>query len=471
MYGLIEIAEVTGGKICISDTTRGLAVLAGVSIDTRKLRPGEIFFAIRGAERDGHRFIQDAFERGALAAVVSNTWFDETDQQPGGSLIRVTDPLSALQILAAHYRRSLAIRVVAITGSNGKTTTKDMAAQALSRRYRTARTEGNLNNHIGVPLTLLGIPADAEVAVVEMGMNHPGEIARLSEISRPEVGVVTNVGESHLEFMGSVENVLRAKGELLEYLKSGDTAVLNADDPHLMSGGLSIRAGTVTFGIRQRADIRATDVVAVSGEGARFRIGGHTVRLGVPGEEFVYDALAAVAVAVALGVPEGEACEALEGFRPCGMRMEQLRLGTVTVINDAYNANPVSTRAALVTLSRIPGNGRKVAVLGDMLELGAQSPALHREIGGHAAASAVDLLFTVGILSRDIDAGALAAGMPADRVRHFEGRAEVQEALRRQVEEGDVVLVKGSRGCRLEAVVKDLVEYLEGRNQDVERKT
>jgi UDP-N-acetylmuramoyl-tripeptide--D-alanyl-D-alanine ligase len=322
-----------------------------------------------------------------------------------------------------------------------------------------------------VPLTLLGIPPDAEVAVIEMGMNHPGEIARLAEISRPEVGVVTNVGESHLEFLGSLENVLRAKGELLEYLKPDDTAILNADDRLLMSGRLSIRARTVTFGIDRPADVRATEVVGVSGNGARFSIEGHTVQLGVPGREFVYDALAAIAVSDALGVSLEEACEALHGFRPYRMRMEIHRVGKVRIINDAYNANPVSMQAALTTLTQIPDAGRRIAVLGDMLELGEQAFALHRRVGEQTAASGLDRLFSVGTLAQDIQAGALAAGMPDERVRHFEGREEVREALRHEVRDGDVILVKGSRGCRMEIIVEDLIDYLEGKTKNEKRKS
>ncbi len=464
MYRLREIAEVTGGTLYVSDEAQGLARPAGVSFDTRGLRPGDLFIAIRGIARDGHDFVEDAFRRGASAAVVSEDWFVRNPQFRTGAFIRVANPVGALQVLAAHYRRSLKARVVAITGSNGKTTTKDMAASVLARRFRTAKTEGNLNNHLGVPLTLLRIPEDSEAAVVEMGMNHPGEIRRLAEISRPGVGVVTNVGPSHLEFLGSVENVLAAKGELLEYLKPADTAVLNADDPYLTSGRLSIRARTLTFGIDAASDFRPDRVEAVAGEGALFVLEGREVRLGVPGREFVYDALAAVAVGSALGVSLDDACGALEGFRPLGMRMETVRMGKVTVINDAYNANPTSVRAALRTLARMGKGGRTVAVLGDMLELGEHASRLHFEVGEAVAASGVDLLFTVGTHAREIQCGALSGGMPENRARHSHGSEEVREALRRTITDGDWVLVKGSRGCRMETIADDLVSFLGGKN-------
>jgi UDP-N-acetylmuramoyl-tripeptide--D-alanyl-D-alanine ligase len=299
-------------------------------------------------------------------------------------------------------------------------------------------------------------------------MNHPGELKRLAELARPEVGVVTNVGESHLEFLGSVERVLAAKGELLESLEPDGTAVINADDPHLMSGRLRIRARTLTFGIDRPADVRAVDVEPVGEGGARFTLAGRRVALGVFGREFVYDALAAAAAAHALGIPLEDAGPAIEGFRPFRMRMEVIRAGGVTVINDAYNANPLSVRAALDTLGRLGARGRTVAVLGDMLELGAETRRLHQEVGRHAARSGVGRLLTVGAAAREIGSGALAAGMAHRNSRHFEGSGEVREALRRMVEageiaDGDVVLVKASRGLKMETVVEDLVEVLRGR--------
>ncbi len=464
MYRVRDIADVMGGEIIAPDPAQGQARPAGVSIDTRGLRPGDIFFALRGPVRSGEEFVDEAFRRGALAAVVSEAWAAGHPDTAAGILIRVANTTGALQVLAAHYRRSLRVQVVAITGSNGKTTTKEMTAAILARRYRTAKTQGNFNNDLGVPLTLLAIPEDAEAAVVEMGMNHQGEIRRLAEISRPRVGVVTNVGESHLEFLGSVENVLRAKGELLEYLQPADTAVVNADDPHLMSGSLVVRARTLTFGIDAPADFRASGVEAVSGEGARFALAGHDVRLGVPGREFVYDALAAVAAGTALGVPVDDACEALQGFRPCRMRMETIRAGDATVINDAYNANPASVRAALRTLGGIAARGRRIAVLGDMLELGQHSSRLHFEVGEAVGQSAVDRLFTVGTHSREIQSGALSQGLPADNGRHSEETEEALEVLRRTVAKGDVILVKGSRGCRMETIAEGLVSFLRERS-------
>lgn len=463
MYGYREIARITNGEVHFAEKAQGRAEPAGVSIDTRRLEPGEVFFAIRGANRDGHDFVEDALRRGAGAAVVSKAWLKRLARDVGGVLIGVADPLVALQDLSAHYRRSLRVRVAGVAGSNGKTTTKEMAARILSRRYRTAKTEGNLNNHLGVPLTLLGIPPDAEVAVVEMGMNHLGEIRRLSELSDPEVGVVTNVGASHLEFLGSMENVLRAKGELVEYLAPDGTAVLNADDPWLAAGRLSIGARILTFGIERPADVRATDLAEVAGRGARFTLSGRTVQLAIPGREFVYDALAAVAAGIALGVREEEACDALEGFRPFRMRMETIRAGGVTVVNDAYNANPASVAAALRTLGGMETDRRRIAVLGEMLELGPEARRFHLEAGTRAAGARIDLLFTFGELAREIRRGAISGGMPADRARHFDAREALADALSRTVGPGDVVLMKGSRGCRMETFVEDLVGHLGGR--------
>lgn len=462
MYGYREIARITNGEVHFAEKAQGRAEPAGVSIDTRRLEPGEVFFAIRGANRDGHDFVEDALRRGAGAAVVSKAWLKRLARDVGGVLIGVADPLVALQDLSAHYRRSLRVRVAGVAGSNGKTTTKEMAARILSRRYRTAKTEGNLNNHLGVPLTLLGIPPDAEVAVVEMGMNHLGEIRRLSELSDPEVGVVTNVGASHLEFLGSMENVLRAKGELVEYLAPDGTAVLNADDPWLAAGRLSIGARILTFGIERPADVRATDLAEVAGRGARFTLSGRTVQLAIPGREFVYDALAAVAAGIALGVREEEACDALEGFRPFRMRMETIRAGGVTVVNDAYNANPASVAAAIEELRAAPAEGRRVLVIGDMHELGEFAGRLHRQVGRRAARAGINLVWAIGEHAGEVERGCRSVARWKGEFHRADSTGSALTAVPVDPGSGDVVLVKGSRLMRLERICDRLVELSAG---------
>jgi UDP-N-acetylmuramoyl-tripeptide--D-alanyl-D-alanine ligase len=427
------------------------AAVEGVSIDSRTLSPGELFVAIEGERFDGHAFVEDAFRRGAVAAVVAH---DPRSSQEPGRVLLVEDTVTALQDLAAWYRGHFEPTLVAVTGTNGKTTTKDMIAGALSTRMTTLKTQGNLNNHIGVPLTLFGLSADHEAAVVEMGMNHPGEIARLAQLARPRVGVVTNVARAHLASMRDLDSIARAKGELLDALPADGVAVLNADDARVMSQAGRTRARIETFGLSEGAALRAADVEE-SASGVEFTlVGGGRVRLPVPGRHNVMNALAALAVSRALGVDAEDAARGIASFAPSAMRTAIVRIAGRVILNDAYNANPGSLAAALDTLVEVAAGRPTAAVLGDMLELGGESEDAHREAGARAADLGIDYLFLFGAEVAALAEGAVATGMRRERVLTYESKAALAGDMEALLPTNAVVLVKGSRGMRMEEVVE-----------------
>lgn len=439
--------------------------LMGVSIDSRTIREGELFFAIKGDRYDGHDFVKEALRRGAIGAVVSQSWFEgnRTFTLEGKPVIPVRDTVWALQELARYYRAKFSIPVVAVTGSNGKTTTKDMIAAVLARKYQVLKTEGNLNNHLGLPLTLFGLRVEHQVAVLEMGMSGFGEIRRLCQVGDPTMGVLTNVGPAHLEFFASVEEIAEAKAELLEYLTEGRVAILNADDELVMRRQDRIGGRIITFGLERKADVRGTYLGACPGGGSKFRVsGGLEITIRLPGRHNVYNALAAVAVGRELRVAEEDIRETLERIEPSPMRMEPLRVAGVVVLNDAYNANPVSVQAALEALAEIGGNGQRIAILGDMLELGGATVQAHRRIGEKVFSLGIDYLFTYGEWSRLMGEGAVGTGMEGNRVIHFTDKEALVEKVKRLVNPGDTILVKGSRGMGLEDVVQRLREKLSG---------
>lgn len=454
---LRDVARVLeNGRLDVPD-----APVTGVRIDSRVDGREDVFFAIRGERLDGHAFVREALGNGALGAVVS-------DEVPNGTgdavLIRVDDTTRALQDLAAWYRSRFDLRVIGVTGTNGKTTTKDMTAAVLSSGLSVAKTEGNLNNHIGVPLTLFGLSSRHDAAVIEMGMNHPGEIRRLTEVARPDVGVITNVAEGHLESMETLEAVAEAKGELLEALPADGTAVLNADDPRVMAQATRTDARVTTFGFGSGCDVRAVDVVergcGVENPGTvSFEVdGGGVVELPVPGLHNVSNALAAIAVGDVLGIDREKAIEGLRTFEPSPMRMFVSRVGTWTVLNDAYNSNPGSLAAALDALTAMAAGRPTVAVLGDMLELGSVSREAHAAAGRRAAEAGVTYLFLFGCDVERLREGALEEGFPPERARMFEDKAELVRELSGLPMRDAVVLVKGSRGMRMEEVVELLMK-------------
>jgi UDP-N-acetylmuramoyl-tripeptide--D-alanyl-D-alanine ligase len=431
------------------------AEITGVSIDSRTLQQGELFVALRGDRFDGHDFVPDAIGRGAWGALVERS----ASGALGGlrNVIAVDDTLIALQEMARLHRGRFSLPVVAVTGSNGKTTTKEMLAAILRQRGPVLKNEGNLNNHIGVPLTLFRLREEHRAAVIEMGMSGLGEIAVLARLAQPDVGVITNIGPAHLQFLGSTDTVARAKGELLQGMRPGGTAVLNADDRYFGTLRALFPGRTVSFGTGGQADVRATGIEQQQdGTAMTVHAAGGTarVRLRTIGRHNVSNALAAAAAATVLGAPLDLVRSGLEEFRPVAMRSELRDVRGMRVLADCYNANPASVRAALETLSAL-GGGRTVAVLGDMLELGEAADEAHREAGRAAAGMGIGALIAVGPLGRQIAEGARSAGMAADRVRVADTPSQAAVLLRGIARTGDTVLIKGSRGMKMETVLEE----------------
>lgn len=451
--GIKDILDATGGMV----TRAGADVFAGITTDTRKVAQGELFVALAGPRFDGHDFVGAAIGAGAAGAVVRKGF--DAQGVGAGCIIEVPDTLRALQDIAAHVRTMHAgTPVVGVTGTNGKTTTKEMLYSILKARGPVLKNEGNLNNEIGLPLTLVKLATEHWAAVLEMGMSAPGEIARLAEIAKPGVGVITNIGPGHLESLGDIQAVARAKGELVDALPEDGRAVLNMDDPQL-AGLIEKNAGrAVTFGLSPDAMFSASDI-AEAGSGIRFRMatpsGSAEITLPAIGLHNVMNALAASAASWCLGMGIDEMKAGLAGFSPASMRMQLVEAGGVKIINDAYNANPASMAAALNTLANIR-DCRKVAALGDMLELGASSADSHYTVGRLAGAAGLSLLVLVGSQAAETARGAVESGMAEDEIVILPSSEDAAELLARKVMQGDCVLVKGSRGMRMELVVKRL---------------
>ena len=450
-----QVAAATSGQAEAASPAALAAPISGVSIDTRTLRPGDLFVAIVGPRFDGHDFLNEAKVRGAAAALVHK----DVLPNPGLPLVRVGDTTLALADLARHRRRQSEAKVVAITGSTGKTTTKDLTAALLTTRGPVLRTEGNLNNQYGLPLTLLRLLPEHVAAVLELGMSAPGELRTLTGIALPDLAVITNVGTAHLEFFGSVDEIAKAKAEILEGLGPGGRAVLNGDDPRLRAVGEAFAGKVIWFGRDRRFD--------VSGENWRGTLFGSRfdlviqglkidVALPLPGPHSMMNFLAAAAAAHALGVAPEAMAEAVAHFSPGPHRSQVRRLGqNVVLIDDCYNSSPEALDAAVAALTTA-GAERRVAVLGDMLELGPEAARIHAE-RGEAYRGKLERLFSVGALGREIAKGACRAGLPAGAVRHFDDAAAAALAVPDLIEPGDAVLVKASRGIKLEAVVEALV--------------
>lgn len=430
-----------------------------IAIDSRAIEPGRVFWALRGDNFDGHDFVEQSFQKGGEAAVVEKEWLDRNGK-PARVYVPVGDTQEALTALARGYAERFRIPKIAVTGSNGKTTTKDMIAAVLRRSGKVLATEGNFNNHVGLPLTLFGLRSQHRYAVLEMGMSHPGEIRALSRTAAPGFAVVTNIGLAHLENMGSREAIRDEKLSIIAGFPRGRGILfLNVDDPMLCDFRPPSGVRVVTFGIH-RGTVRPTDLRLGPDGCATFRIGRTAFRLTVPGIHNVYNALAAVAVGLRLRIPKSEIAAALAGFTPPKFRMQVRRLHGVTLLDDCYNANPASVRAALATLAAYDARGRRVAVLGDMLELGGESAALHAEIGRYLAEMGVDELFTFGGQSRLVNQAARSKGMSRRATRHYADFDLMMADLSGLLAPGDVLLVKGSRGMRLERVGERLRETL-----------
>jgi UDP-N-acetylmuramoyl-tripeptide--D-alanyl-D-alanine ligase len=418
--------------------------------DSRAMKRGMVFWALKGEKFDGHAFANEVFAMGGYAAVVDQEWL-EKNGKPVNVYVPVKDTNAALMSLGRSYAEKFRIPKVAVTGSNGKTTTKDMIVRVLSMAGPTLGTQGNYNNHVGVPLTLFELKKTHRFAVIEMGTNHPGEIQPLSECARPTAAVVTNIGDSHLEHFGSRERIRDEKLTIAAGLQPKGALFLNVDDPLLSGHRAPSRYKLVTYGI-DRGQIRPANLVFGADGCATFTIGRTRFRLQVPGRHNVYNALAAIAVGLHHRIPKGKIAEALATFTASKNRGQVKRLAGLTVIDDCYNANPSSTRTALATLGAFQVEGRRIAVLGDMLELGADGERMHREIGHYLVEMGVDELYTFGTLSRHINQGARDKGLPRGRAHHFSDFDLMCGELLKSVSAGDVVLVKASRGMRLERV-------------------
>jgi UDP-N-acetylmuramoyl-tripeptide--D-alanyl-D-alanine ligase len=452
------VAAEMGGALVSGDPAREFT---DVSIDTRTLAEGALFVAIRGERFDGGEFAAAAIENGAGGVVAG----PEVVQafRPAGDvvLIEVDDTTVALQSLARAIRRASGTNVVAITGSAGKTTTKEVTAEFLAARYEVMRNRGNLNNHIGLPLSLIALRQRPEIAVVELGMNHAGEISALTRVAEPDVRVWTNVGDAHVGFFASVDAIADAKAEILEGATASNVLVANADDDRIVARSRGFAGRVTTFGIDREADVRARDVIDRGIDGIEARVttrrGEVVLRTPLTGRGNLANVLAATAVAIEFDVPLEDIRQRAARLRPAARRGEVVRLRDhVTVIDDSYNANPTATIRALDVLAAA-GAARRVAVLGEMLELGDRAAALHADVGRAAAAAGVDVLFAIGgAPAAALADAAVAAGMSSARVRHFATSDEAAGAIAAAVEPGDVVLVKGSRGVKTDRVVDRL---------------
>jgi UDP-N-acetylmuramoyl-tripeptide--D-alanyl-D-alanine ligase len=437
------------------------ALASRYSIDSRSVHLGDLFFAVKGERLDGHDFVEQALSRGAVAAVVGK--YEARRYSSGSQLLPVDDTLVALQNLATAVRRLWGKPLIGVTGSTGKTTTKEAVAHVLSTRFRVLKSEGNFNNHFGLPLTLLRLEPEHDAAVIEMGMSHAGEIAALAKIAQPEIGVVTNVAPVHLEFFKSIGEIARAKYELVESLPSGGTAVLNADDEYVSQFGRDSQGKVLLYGLRPSADVRAENLKHHGAEGSTFDVVVGNCRehgsLQLVGAHNIYNALAAVAVGIERGLTLSEAVGALATLPPADKRGEVVKLGNITIINDCYNSNPKALDAMVDALAAIPAK-RRIVVAGEMLELGPAGEEMHRSSGQHIAGKKIDALVGVRGLARAMVDSAREAGM---RAEFLATPLEAGEWLVRESCEDDVVLLKASRGVKLEQAL----DYWKSHRADV----
>jgi UDP-N-acetylmuramoyl-tripeptide--D-alanyl-D-alanine ligase len=453
-----DVVEWTGGKLLQGEET---ARFNGVSIDSRTVASAQLFVAIQGPTHDGHLFVEGALAAGAAGLLIERGRALPVGATSALPVIAVDDTTRSLGALAAGHRRGFNGPVVAITGSNGKTTAKEMCAAILSQSGSCLKNRGNLNNEFGLPLTLLEREAGHRALVVEIGTNHRGEIASLAAIARPTVAVVTNVGTAHIEFLGSRDEIAAEKGDLIAALDEDAVAVLNADDHRVMAQAERTRARIVRFGQHAEAEVRAQRITSLGERGFAFDLVTDTeqlpVHVGGLGEPTVWNALAASAAALAAGAPLASVSEGLARYQPIGGRMERVSLPrNIILINDTYNANPQSMEVALRSLTELKGESRGVAVLGDMGELGSSAGAAHRATGALVAELGLDFLFTLGQFAANIAEGATEAGMNPDRVHVGTSHDETSGKLRQILQGNDWVLVKGSRSMQMERVVEAL---------------
>ncbi|MBM7557938.1 UDP-N-acetylmuramoyl-tripeptide--D-alanyl-D-alanine ligase [Halanaerobacter jeridensis] len=450
---LIEIADAVDGEI----NNKVELTIDSISTDTRQLESGDLFIALIGENFDAHDFLEQAFAKGAKAAVVSADK-DYSIDQP---LIKVEDTTRALQDLAAYYLQQFSLPVIAVTGSTGKTTTKDLIASVVGQKYKTLKTQGNFNNEIGLPLTLFRLDESYEAVVLEMGMRGLGEIDQLTEIAPPDIGVVTNVGKTHIELLGSIDNIAQAKSELVQSLDSTGVAILNADDQRVKNMAQLTTADIIYYGIEAKADLKGGNIKTLAQQDQvffeLFGAGEKTeVILPMPGEYNVYNALAAAAVGLELRLDLEQIQVGLSNASLTEKRNQILSTAAgIKIINDTYNANPTSVRAGLKTLSQI-SEQRKIAVLGDMLELGTVAEDEHYKLGAVVAAEGIDYLITIGDLAAEIARGAEDNGVDKSKIFTYNNKENLVVKLKNIMKADDTILVKASRGMKLEEIVESI---------------
>lgn len=452
-----DVAAASGGRVVAGNSA---APIGRIAIDSRSIARGDFFVAIRGDRFDGHQFVAAALANGAAGALIDDA--AAIGRAHDGVVVQAGDTTHALQAIARHVRRESGAKVVAITGSAGKTTTKELCAELLAVRYSVFRNKGNLNNHIGLPLSLLELRARPEMAVVELGMNHPGEISTLVAIAEPEVRVWTNVGDAHIGFFATTDAIADAKAEILEGAAAETVLVANADDPRVMTRARGFRGRLITFGVAAEADVQASAVEmrGLDGIRATMRTSAGQFALDTPLTGFgnLSNILAATAVAVHFDVPLAAIAERASHLRPAHHRGELLRLpGGITLIDDSYNSSPSALKRSLEIIAAANGSARKIAVLGEMLELGTHAERLHRECGRAAYAADLDLLVAVGgAAAQALADEARAAGLPPAQLTVVADQAAAVDEVLKRVRPGDLILVKGSRGIGLDVVVDRL---------------
>ena len=450
-----ECLRAIGGK---NSSGVGDEFFRGVSIDSRTLKKGELFVCIQGDRFDGHNFIKEAQDKQAAAIVLSEE--SEMGRVRGKTpvVIRVKNTLKALQELALFYRKKMPVKVIGITGTNGKSTTKEMTAAITEKKFKTIKTKGNLNNHIGLPLNIFDLSKTDEIAVMEMGMSAAGEIKRLAEIAKPEIGVVTNISEGHLVHLKTLKKVQAAKGELFDSLSEKETAIVNADDPLVLELAKSVRAKVITYGIYKGADIKAENICPMDREGFKLSVNfsGKNIPMCIPflGECNIYNALAAIATSWSLGIAPDDIKQGLMAAKLLANRFEVSEHRGVTIINDSYNANPRSMKEALKILAKYKCKGRRFFIVGEMLELGDLSKPAHKALGVDVAKYSIDYLVTVGDLSSHVAKSAVASGMNKKNTAIASGHECAVAFLKKHSRSGDCLLVKGSRGSKMEEVVR-----------------
>lgn len=460
-FTIKDIIKATNGQLISGNLT---TIVNSISTDSRTLKEGDLFVALIGERFDGHDFIKQAIERGAIGFIVSK----EIDQDIG-CIIKVADTLHALGDIAKLYRERFNIPVIGITGSNGKTTTKDMIASVLQEKYKILKSEGNLNNTIGLPLTVFNLSKSHEILVLEMGISIPGEMSRLVEIAKPNIAVITNISPTHLEFLGSVEGVVAEKSILA---RSTDVGVLNADDPNVANIRDGIKGKTIFYGIKEPADVMADDIDVDQYGKPKFRLivktnieGEIDIHIPLIGRHNVYNALRAASVGAIFGIELSLIKKALEMYQPMSMRMQRLDIEGITIIDDTYNSNPASLIAAVDFLLTMNNSRRKVLVVGDMLELGKHSDKLHADVGnyiGKNAKDALSTLITVGERAVDIAKSATESGIKEDKVIICKTNSEAGPKLLSILQKGDIILIKGSRGMKMEEIVNYIKEKMKG---------